>query len=354
MTHLTPIARISSVPALPGPKLSRKQKAAVVARFLLSEGAELSFVDLPEDLQAALTQQMGAMRVIDRATLAAVIGEFATELEQIGLSFPRGLVDALGQMDGRISPQTAARLRREAGVRQLGDPWVRLRTLPPEAVLDLLEGESTEVAAVVLAKIDTARAAEILGRLPGDRARRLTYAMSQTDAVTPDAVDRIGLSLAAQLEDVPQKAFAETPDRRVGAILNLSPSATRDALLDGLTEDDAAFAEQVRKAIFTFPDIPARIAPADVSRLTRAVDPPVLVMALKYASASAEQGAAAAEFLLANLSKRMADGLRDEMAEGPPVKQKQGEEAQNALIAAIRTLEAAGELTLLVPETSEE
>lgn len=354
MTHLTPVARIHSAPAQPGPKLTRRQKAAVVARFLLNEGADLSFVDLPEDLQAALTQQMGAMRIVDRSTLASVIGEFASELEQIGLSFPRGLVDALGQMDGRISPQTAARLRREAGVRQLGDPWARIRALPAEAVLTLLQGESTEVSAVVLSKLDTAKAAELLGRLPGDQARRLTYAVSQTGAVTPDAVDRIGLSLAAQLEDVPLKAFADSPDRRVGAILNLSASATRDALLDGLAEEDAEFADQVRKAIFTFPDIPARIAPADVARLTRAVDQPVLVQALKFASAGPAPDAAAAEFLLANLSKRMADGLRDEMAEGPPVKQKPGEEAQNALIAAIRMLEETGELTLLKPDTAEE
>ena len=354
MTNLTPVARINPVAATrPGTALSRRQKAAIVVRFLLNEGADVTLCDLPDDLQVALTQQMGAMRVVDRGTLAKVIGEFATELEQIGLSFPRGLAGALGQLDGRISPQTAARLRREAGVRQLGDPWERLRALEPAALIEMIEGESVEVAAVVLSKLDTARAAEVLGKLPGDRARRLTFAISQTAAVTPEAVDRIGLSLASQLDEVPQKAFADTPDRRLGAILNLSSSSTRDSLLGSLEEEDAGFADQVRRAIFTFPDIPARLAPGDVARMTRAVDQPVLVQALRHARDSGETSAQAVEFVLANMSKRMADGLREEMEELGPVKPRAGEEAQNAIIAALRDMETAGEIALRGAEPEE-
>jgi flagellar motor switch protein FliG len=354
MTQLTPIAQTARAAEPPVTSLSRRQKAAIVVRFLLNEGAPLSLSDLPEDMQAALTQQLGAMRLVDRRTLADVIGEFATELEQIGLSFPRGLIGALSELDGRISPQTAARLRREAGVRQLGDPWDRIRALELEALREILDREAVEVSAVVLSKLDTPKAAELLGTLPGDRARRLTFAVSQTDAVTPDAVYRIGLSLATQLDDVPEKAFGDSPDRRVGAILNLSPAATRDALLQGLDEEDQDFAERVRKSIFTFADITARVAPGDVPAILRGVDQPDLVTALRFAADLGGTDAESAEFLLANISKRMAEGLREEMAERGPVKQKPGEEAQNALIAAIRTLEEAGDITLRIPDEDED
>jgi hypothetical protein len=80
---LPPASTRSSVPAL-----SRKAKAAIVVRLLLDEGTEIPLEDLPEALQAQLTQQMGAMRTVDRRTLAVVIDEFAEELAQIGLSFP--------------------------------------------------------------------------------------------------------------------------------------------------------------------------------------------------------------------------------------------------------------------------
>ncbi|MCM2560990.1 flagellar motor switch protein FliG [Lutimaribacter sp. EGI FJ00015] len=354
MTQLTPFKTAAPGPERRAPHLTRRQKAAIVVRFLLSEGAPLTLSGLPDDLQAALTQQLGRMRVIDRKTLADVIAEFADELEQIGLSFPRGLLGALSELDGKISDQTAARLRREAGVRQLGDPWDRIRALDVAQIQDLIDREATEVAAVVLSKLDTPKAAELLGTLPGDRARLLTFAISQTEAVTPDAVYRIGLSLATQLDDTPEKAFGLSPERRIGAILNLSPAATRDALLDGLAQDDSAFADQVRKVIFTFPDIPQRVAPIDVPGILRSVDQPILLTALRFSTDLDGPNQAAAAHLLENISKRMADGLRDEMAELPPVRQKPGEEAQNAVIATIRRLEDAGEITLLASEEEEE
>jgi flagellar motor switch protein FliG len=87
-----------------------------------------------------------------------------------------------------------------------------------------------------------------------------------------------------------------------------------------------------------------------VPGVLRAVAQPDLVTALRFASDGDAPSQAAAEHLLANLSKRMAEGLREEMAELPTVKQKAGEEAQNAVIAAIRTLQDAGEITLRTPE----
>ena len=101
---------------VPAP-LNGRAKAAVVVRLLLNEGADLPLETLPDDLQASLTAQMGQMGLVDRVTLLAVVQEFADTLDGIGLSFPQGLAGALAAMDGKISPQTAARLRKEAGVR---------------------------------------------------------------------------------------------------------------------------------------------------------------------------------------------------------------------------------------------
>ncbi|WP_320179709.1 FliG C-terminal domain-containing protein [Roseovarius pacificus] len=356
MTHSTPLAQLAP-PRAASPasaRLTRRQKAAIIVRFLLKEGADLPLTDLPDPLQAQLTTQMGSMRYVDRGTLADVVAEFASELEAMGLTFPRGVAGALSALDGRISPQTAARLRKEAGVRQFGDPWEQVRAAPPDDLLDILSRESTEIAAVMLSKLDVARAADLLGRLPGDRARRITYAMSQTGAVTPDAVDRIGLALAAQLHDVPETAFDDGPVERVGAILNYSAAATRDDVLTGLDETDQDFANLVRKAIFTFVHIPARLDPADVPKITREVDQPVLVTALASATDQGGDLAVAAEFVLGNISKRMAEALREEMQDLGKVKPRDGEAAMTDIVNAVRTLEARSEITLTVPDDEEE
>ena len=107
----------------------------------------------------------------------------------------------------------------------------------------------------------------------------------------------------------------------------------------------AAFAEQVRRAIFTFVHLPARLAARDVPKLIRIIEQPVLVTAL---AASLGQPAleAASDFLLANMSQRMAQGLREEMATRGKVKDKEAEAAMSAIVTAIRQLEAAGEIVL--------
>jgi flagellar motor switch protein FliG len=332
--------------------LSRRAKAAIVVRYLINNGAEIALEDLPDDLQAILTHQMGAMRLVDKATVERVIAEFTEELESIGLSFPGGIAGALDALDGRISPHTAKRLRKEAGVRQSGNPWERIKGLPAERLKPVFETESPEVCAVILSNLEVSTAAELLGFLPGPLARQITYAISQTTAVTTEAIDRIGLSLAAQLDAEPLPAFDQGPVQRVGAILNNSNSAIRDDVLEGLDETDKKFADEVRKAIFTFANIPTRVAGRDLPNVLRGVDQAQIITALAAAQQTGLDEVT--EFIFSNISARLGDQMKEEMQELGNVKAADGEAAMSAIVGVIRTMEAAGELILLQVESDDD
>ena len=349
LARITPERRSVSVPTLPRRSLTPGQKAAVIVRYLLTEGTSLPLSSLPDHMQAALAEQMAQMRLIDRATLDEVVEEFLSELESVGLAFPGGIEGALSIMDGHISQSAAQRLRRMSAATSKVDPWERITNLPPERLLPILLNEAVEVGAVMLSKVPVGKAAELLGKLPGERARRVAYAVSLTGNVDPETVRRIGVALLAELDNQPPKAFDQGPVERVGAILNISPTLTRDDVLQGLEAEDAAFAAEVRKAIFTFVHIPARLNPRDTPKITRLVEQPLLVTAL--AAAQGKPGLEeAAEFILSNISQRLAQGLREEMGTRGRIKDKDAEEAMNAIIGAIRTLEASGELTLIQEE----
>ncbi len=346
--HLAGLGK--AVPDLPAPAptaFTRKQKAAIVVRLLASEGLKLPLSDLSDDHQTELTEAVGRLRLVDRDTLSAVVEEFCAELDSVGLAFPGGLDGALSLLDGQLSPSASTRLRRLASGSSRADPWERITGLSAELLHPVLEEESVEVGAVMLSKLSVAKAAELLGLLPGDKARRVAYAVSLTGNVAPDTVHRIGQALAAQLDAQPAKAFDTGPVERVGAILNYSASITRDAVLKGLEEEDQVFADQVRKAIFTFANIPARIDPRDVPKILRNVDQARLVTALAGATGPLE---ASAEFILTNMSQRMAQSLRDEMANLGKVKEKDSEEAMGEIVGAIREMEAAGEIFLVAED----
>ena len=286
--------------------LNGRQKAAIMVRLLLAEGADLKLASLPEDIQTALTEQIGQMRLVDRETMSAVVSEFVETLEQVGLSFPGGIDGALKALDGRLSPGASARLQKMARTRDGADPWSQILSADAETLISVLEPESAEVAAVVLSKLPVGRAADLLGKMPGERARRVAYAVSLTEGIAPIMVARIGNSIARELDSRPPRAFPIAPAARVGAILNSASAPVRQALLEGLDAQDEGFADGVRKAIFTFAHIYERLNPRDVPKVLREVGQPELVTALAAALPVPESDEGrSADFLLSNMSQRM-------------------------------------------------
>ena len=328
----------------------RARKAAMIVHYMMRQGLDLPLTSLPAAAQERLTRELAALRLIDKSTLDAAIREFEAALQGVAVSAPGGIEGALRALDGRVSPDILARLREEASETGGADPWAQVLALPIDDLVPIFEAESTEIASVLLSKLPTARAAEVLSRLPGPLARRVAYGRSRTADILPEVVGRVGRALAHQYCGATAPAFHNPAPQRVGAILNIAGAATRDSLLSALTEDDAAFAEGVRKAIFTFEDIPARLTPTDLPKVTRGIDQADLVTALAFGKETGGRSAETVDFILANISKRLSEALAEEMGERGKVKSADGEAAQTALITAIRAAADSGEITLLTPE----
>ena len=67
----------------PAVTLTPKQKAAVVVRLLLSEGAVPALSNLPESKQTELAIQRARMAPVDHATVAAAAAEVRAGLDRI-------------------------------------------------------------------------------------------------------------------------------------------------------------------------------------------------------------------------------------------------------------------------------
>jgi flagellar motor switch protein FliG len=331
----------------PPRRLTSKQKAAVIVRLLLSQEVSPGLDRLSPAMQADLARAMGTLGAVDRATLARVVGEFTARLDGMAMAGPNGLQAALALLEPHISPIARDGLRAEAEAGDPSDPWTRLAGMEPDRLRPLLLGESAEVAAILLSKLGVAKAAMLLSDLPEDRAQVIAHAVSLTATVTPQMVDRIGAHLLRQMQDDPEPAFRASPVDRVGAILNSVGAGLRDALLSGLEARDAGFAGNVRRAIFTFEHIPKRVEPTDVPRILRRVEPDAVTRALAAALAAAP---IAAEFLLENMSKRLAEQMRDEAETLGTPRSEDGEVAMAEVVTAIRALEEEGEIRLIPPE----
>lgn len=337
--------------AIGNPGLTAKQKAAVIVRLILAEGEDMNLASLPQGLQTDLAQEMALMGLVDRETRNRIVAEFCDTLEAVGVSFPGDIDGTLDLLDGHLSPDTADRLRRMAALNGNGDPWDRIAALATPLLAELARTEAVEIAAVMFSKLPVPRAAEVFGLLDPELARQIAYAMSLTGLIEAPALRRIGQALIQAADAIPRSAIAGKAVDKVGAILNFSPSSTRDSVLAGLENDDSSFAGEVRKTIFTWANIPARIDARDIARITREVEGPVMIKAMAGA-----QGVnlPTVDFLLGGLSSRLADSMREEVQMLGRVSTRVAEEAMDQVIAAIRRMESAGDLFMIAPDQDDE
>lgn len=331
-------------PVVPIRVLSNAEKAAVIVRLLISEGAVPRLTGLSLRQQERLVERMATLPHVDRRTLASVAQEFAQTLDNVGLTFPHTMTGALDLVQDHLSDTARQRLRERADAEGPPDPWRKLAGLDTAQLSPLIERESAEICAIMLAKLPASKAAALLGELPEDRAHIVAHAVSLTGSVDPTTILRVGASLLAQIDAQPSAAFGGNAAERVGAILNAATSTTRDRVLDGLTDRDALFAGNVRKAIFTFEHIPKRIESKDVPKVMREVNGESITVAL---AAGMKSAPVVVEFLLENMSKRMAEQLREDAEARGVVRGADGEAAMAEIVDAIRALAEAGDIRLI-------
>ncbi len=283
------------------------------------------------------------MHLIDRKTMHAVLEEFIETLEQVGLSFPDNLEGVLTLLEPRLDQTVARNLRLQARGGNLDDVWGVLEMADDDTLLKLLSQESEMIGAVLLSKLSTDKAARLLMQLEPELAQSLAMAIARTETIAPEAVRRIGVSLADQVKAKPRTAFADPPPKRMGNILNSSAPVMRDGLLAQLETLNQDFAKQVRKSIFTFNDIATRVEEMDVPKLMRDVAPEDMTLLI---AAQDPEDAATLSFLLQNMSKRGAATLEDDASTLPPPAAEARLEACNRIAAVVRSLVDSEEIRL--------
>lgn len=327
-------------------RMGPHQKAAVIVRLLLGQGVSPGVQRLAPHHQTKLAHVISGLGAVDRQTLSEIVREFTARIDNLALSFPDGLEETLDLLEPHLGEGALSTLRQAAERSEGQDPWARVAKQSVERLAPLMDSESAEVCAVLLSKLTVAKAAALLADLPEDRGQILAHTVALTETITPDLVERIGVHIAQVLEAVPPQAFAKSAAERVGAILNSTPQTARDKMLDGLNTRDEPFAREVRKSIFSFNHIPMRVDPPDVPLIMRKADAKSVIVAFAAGLVSAPL---TVEFLLENMSKRLAEQMRDEAEGLGPPKPEAGELAMADLVSTIRDLEASGELALLPP-----
>ena len=157
---------------------------------------------------------------------------------------------------------------------------------------------------------------------------------------SPDVVKQVEGVMRLKLANVVQHVYSAAGGvKSLADILNQADRPTERNVLDSLSTTDEELGEEVRRLLFVFEDI-AKLDDRSIQMVLREADQKDLALALRGVSDEVR------DRILGNMSERGAQMLREEMEFQPPQRKRVVEEAQGRIVAIVRRLEEAGELTI--------
>lgn len=330
------MARIS------GSKTERtgREKAAMLLISLGPERSAEIFKHLKEEEIEQLTLEIANIRTVTPEEKEKVLEEFyqiclAQEyIAEGGISYAKEILEkALGT-------QKALDVINKLTVSLQVRPFEFVRKADPAQLLNFIQKEHPQTIALILAYLKPQQAAAVLASLPQDKQADVARRIAMMDRTSPEIIKEVERILEKNLSSLVTEDFTAAGGvQAIVNILNTVDRGTEKYIMETLEIEDTDLAEEIRKRMFVFEDI-LTLDNRSIQRFLREVDNNLLAVALKGATEEVQK------VIYSNMSKRLAEMIREDIEYMGPVRLKDVEEAQQKIVNIIRKLEDAGEIII--------
>ncbi len=330
------MARIS------GSKTERtgREKAAMLLISLGPERSAEIFKHLKEEEIEQLTLEIANIRTVTPEEKEKVLEEFyqiclAQEyIAEGGISYAKEILEkALGT-------QKALDVINKLTVSLQVRPFEFVRKADPAQLLNFIQKEHPQTIALILAYLKPQQAAAVLASLPQDKQADVARRIAVMDRTSPEIIKEVERILEKNLSSLVTEDFTAAGGvQAIVNILNTVDRGTEKYIMETLEIEDTDLAEEIRKRMFVFEDI-LTLDNRSIQRFLREVDNNLLAVALKGATEEVQK------VIYSNMSKRLAEMIREDIEYMGPVRLKDVEEAQQKIVNIIRKLEDAGEIII--------
>ena len=217
--------------------------------------------------------------------------------------------------------------------------WDKLGNVNEAVLANYLKNEYPQTVAVVLSKIKSEHAARVLACLPEDFALECVTRMLRMEPVQREILDKIEQTLRTEFMSNLARTSKRDSHEMMAEIFNSFDRQTESRFIAALEERNREAAERIRALMFVFEDL-SKLDPGGVQTLLRAVEKDQLGLALKGSSDSLR------ELFFSNMSERASKIMRDDMDAMGPVRLKDVDAAQMAMVQVAKDLAAKGEIML--------
>ncbi|MFA7263804.1 MAG: flagellar motor switch protein FliG [Caulobacter sp.] len=329
--------RLKSKAVVDTGRLNGPEKAAIVL-LALGEDHTAIWEALDEEEIKEVSQAMATLGTVSATVVEELLVEFVSGMSSSGAIM--GSFEQTQRLLGAfMAPEKVDSLMEEIRGPAGRTMWDKLGNVNEAVLANYLKNEYPQTVAVVLSKIKAEHASRVLAALPEDFALECVQRMLRMEPVQREILDKIEQTLRTEFMSNLARTSKRDSHEMMADIFNNFDRQTEARFIAALEERNRESAERIRALMFVFEDL-SKLDPGGVQTLLRAVEKDQLGLALKGASDALR------EMFFSNMSERASKIMREDMESMGPVRLRDVDQAQMAMVQAAKDLAAKGEIML--------
>jgi len=321
-------------------KFTSLQKAALIVIALGVQGAAEVMRNMSDSEVEKLTIEVARLKDVPPQLINQVLEEYYQMMMANQYIVQGGIEYGRKVLESAWGHKRAEDIIKKVEASTEVSAFYLLQTVDDKQLLNFLQNEHPQTAAIILANLKPIQAASILSELPMECQSEIAYRLATMEKTSPDLIEDIELVLREQIDNVFGGDLSTTGGAEaVAEILNSVSHSTERNILENLRNRDEKLADEITSLMFLFEDI-VKLSDAAVQRIVKEVDSKTLALALKASSTELK------EKLYANMSERAAEMLKDELNYLGPVRVRDVEASQKRILDVLHLLEESNEIVI--------
>ena len=324
---------------------SGRDKAAILMLAVGEEQCTKLFSMMHEDEIKEVSSAIAQLGSVHASVVESLCAEFVRSIGSQGAlvgSFETTERLLLAALPKDRAAQIMEEIRGPAGRTM----WDKLGNVNEAVLAAYLKNEYPQTVAVVLSKVKPDHAGRVLSLLPDNFAIEVVMRMLRMESVQREVLDGVERTLRSEFMSNLARTSRRDSHEMMAEIFNSLDRQTESRFVAALEERNREAADRIKALMFTFEDL-RRLSSPHIQVLLRAVPKDKLPLALKGASENVR------DLFFRNLSERAGRMLREEIGALGPVKLRDVDEAQAAIVVVAKDLAATGEIEIGEGEADE-
>ncbi len=324
--------------------LTGVEKSAILLMTLGEDRAAEVFkcilpVEMPNIIMA-----MSKIGPIEQEQLVSILLEFETESDKY-TSFNVNSSDYLRSvLNKAVGEERAGSLLDDLqGPQQVSGGMDALNRMDSLTAADLIRDEHPQIIASILVHLKRSQATDILALFSSDLRNDVLLRIATFGGIQPAALTELTEVLNNMLSGQNTRRNKMGGVRTAAEMVNLMKKPHEEEVMEAVRSYDDELAQRIIDHMFLFENL-ISVDDRSLQRLLRDIEPDELLVALKGAN-----GALRDRFF-ANMSRRAADILREDLELRGPVRMSEVETAQKSILLIARRLADSGEIIIAAAE----